>query len=68
MTKVAIKFIDFYQVILSVLLKNLLGVSNFCRFEETCSNYMKRTILEYGIIKGSGMGFVRILRCQPLTS
>lgn len=68
MNKLAIKLIDIYQIIFSSIFKNLLGVSNFCRFEETCSAYTKRTILKYGIIKGSGMGMIRILKCQPITS
>jgi uncharacterized protein len=64
----ALSLINFYQMFISVMLKNLLGVSGMCRFEETCSAYTKREITEKGVIKGVGLGFVRILKCQPLTS
>jgi uncharacterized protein len=64
--KIAINFISFYQIILSAILKNILGVNRFCRFEETCSAYAKRAINEKGVIEGLILGFVRILKCQPL--
>jgi uncharacterized protein len=66
--KTAVSAIDFYQIFISTLLKNVLGVSSMCRFEETCSAYTKREIREKGVIKGVGLGIRRILRCQPLTS
>jgi uncharacterized protein len=64
--KIAINFISFYQIVLSTILKNILGVNRFCRFEETCSAYAKRAINEKGVIEGLILGFVRILKCQPL--
>lgn len=66
--KLIITAIDIYQVIFSILLKNLLGVSRFCRFDETCSIYAKRAILEEGLTRGSWLSFIRILKCQPLTA
>lgn len=36
-----------------------------CRFEPTCSHYNYQAIEKYGIIKGSMLGFWRILRCNP---
>ena len=66
--KVAILLIDFYQIFISTLLKNVLGASGMCRFDETCSAYAKRAIIQKGVLKGIGLGFVRILKCQPLTS
>jgi len=39
----------------------------FCRFEPTCSEYTFQAIEKYGAIKGSYLGFKRILRCTPWT-
>lgn len=50
--------IDFYQV-------TPLHVHTYCRFEPTCSQYMKEAIIEYGSFKGTMMGIRRILRCHP---
>jgi putative membrane protein insertion efficiency factor len=36
-----------------------------CRFEPSCSHYTYEAINKYGLIKGSWMGFKRILRCNP---
>ena len=36
-----------------------------CRFEPTCSEYMKQAVEKYGAVKGTWMGVKRILRCQP---
>lgn len=60
--------ISFYQIFLSPLLKGFLGINAMCRFDETCSMYTKRMIMEKGVFKGIGLGFVRILKCQPLTT
>lgn len=60
-----VAIISFYQLVLSALLKNVLGVSRFCRFDETCSEYTKRNIIEKGVLRGSALGFNRLLKCQP---
>ena len=36
-----------------------------CRFTPTCSEYSKQSILKYGLLKGSYLGFKRILKCHP---
>jgi putative membrane protein insertion efficiency factor len=36
-----------------------------CRFEPTCSEYTRETVEKYGAIRGTWLGFKRILRCQP---
>lgn len=66
MKKIVIIFIDIYQKFISFTLKNILGVSHFCRFRPTCSDYAKVAIQEEGIIKGTYIAIVRILKCQPL--
>jgi putative membrane protein insertion efficiency factor len=36
-----------------------------CRFEPSCSRYTYQAIDKYGLMKGSWLGFKRILRCNP---
>ena len=36
-----------------------------CRFEPTCSQYAMDAVEKYGVVRGTWMGFTRILRCQP---
>ncbi|MDM7924147.1 MAG: membrane protein insertion efficiency factor YidD [Pyrinomonadaceae bacterium] len=36
-----------------------------CRFEPTCSEYMRQAVDKYGAAKGTWMGIKRLLRCQP---
>jgi len=36
-----------------------------CRFEPTCSEYTRQAVEKYGAIRGTWMGFKRIMRCQP---
>lgn len=38
-----------------------------CRFEPTCSEYTRQAVEKHGAIKGSWLGFKRILRCQPFS-
>jgi len=65
MKKIFIKTIEVYQAFFSIFIKNILGVRSSCRFPMTCSNYAKTSIYEKGVIKGSYLSFVRILKCQP---
>jgi putative membrane protein insertion efficiency factor len=36
-----------------------------CRFEPTCSEYMRQAVERYGVLRGLGMGIRRLLRCHP---
>ena len=36
-----------------------------CRFDPTCSRYMIGAVRKYGLIRGIGRGFWRLLRCHP---
>jgi len=38
-----------------------------CRFHPTCAAYCSAAIRRYGVLKGAGLGFWRLLRCQPLS-
>lgn len=53
----SIKLIDFYQKFLSP--------RNKCLFYPSCSEYTKQAIEKYGVLKGTYLGFLRILRCHP---
>lgn len=59
--------INFYQQIVSVLLRNLFGIRSSCRFPVSCSVYAKKMILCYGTIKGGRLSIVRLLHCQPFS-
>jgi len=53
------KLIDFYQKYISVFKKTS------CVFYPTCSEYTKQAIEKYGFLKGTYLGFLRILQCHP---
>lgn len=36
-----------------------------CRFEPTCSEYMREAIERYGAGRGGWMGIKRLFRCHP---
>jgi putative membrane protein insertion efficiency factor len=36
-----------------------------CRFYPSCSKYMSQAIERFGLIKGMGLGTLRLLRCHP---
>lgn len=38
-----------------------------CKYYPSCSEYTKQSILKYGVILGSLIGFWRILRCNPFS-
>ena len=59
-SKILIKLIYIYQLILSPLL------GNNCRYLPTCSQYFIDSLKEYGILKGSILGTKRILSCHPI--
>ena len=59
--------ITFYQKIISPLLHQLLGQQNLCRFDVSCSEFAKQSIVKYGVLTGGKMSINRLLRCQPLT-
>ncbi len=57
--KYFLKLIDFYQKNISIFIKPS------CVFYPSCSEYTKQAVEKYGILKGSYLGFLRILRCHP---
>ncbi|MBP7859657.1 membrane protein insertion efficiency factor YidD [Patescibacteria group bacterium] len=59
MKKLLLNLITFYQKYISPLEQPA------CRFYPTCSDYTSQSIQKYGIFKGSFLGFIRILKCNP---
>ena len=58
--KSALKAIGFYQRKISPLF------GPKCRYYPTCSQYTFDAIERYGVLLGSLLGALRILRCNPL--
>ena len=64
MKKFLIFLIKIYKKTLSPVFA-FLGVH--CKYEPTCSEYMKQAIMKYGASKGVWIGFKRFLRCNPFS-
>ncbi len=58
MKKIAIYLISIYQ-------KRPFQTGFGCVFYPSCSEYTKIAISRFGVLKGSYLGFRRILRCHP---
>ena len=64
--KTAAIFLIRLQRLFAPLWRSLLGSSGpCCRFHPTCSEYAEEAIRSYGVMKGGGMAFRRLLRCHP---
>ncbi len=59
MKKIALGLIRFYKSFLSPMLPPS------CIYQPTCSQYTYEAIEKYGLLRGSWMGVLRILRCHP---
>ena len=57
-----------YRVIISPILKNVLGTSSFCRYSPSCSAYSLRAFEKYGMITGCYLSIKRFLRCNPFVN
>lgn len=70
---------NYFQKILSIPKKVMITIINFyqkyisrytpktCKYYPTCSEYTKQAVDKYGIIKGSILGSIRILKCNPFS-
>ena len=63
MKRVILSMIRFYQK--SWLVRVPIFGEGMCRFSPTCSEYTYQAIEKYGILRGSLLGFRRIIRCHP---
>lgn len=65
----AVGLINFYQFTLSPD-HSWLKVRfpyGYCRHFPSCSEYSKNAISKLGLIKGTGLGIVRIIKCNPFS-
>lgn len=60
LAKVFMKFIRFYQVVISPLKPPT------CRFYPTCSHYGFEAVKRFGALRGGWLTVKRILKCHPL--
>lgn len=59
--KLLIKIIRFYQLAISP------RIGSHCKYYPSCSEYTRQAVDKYGIIKGSLLGIIRILKCNPFS-
>ncbi len=57
--RIAVGPVRAYQLFISPLLGPM------CRFQPTCSEYMRRAVLTHGVVRGVFLGVKRISRCHP---
>ena len=68
MKRLILSLIKFYQKYLSLdhaWAKKLHLTDKVCRFTPTCSEYTYQAVERYGVVRGLGLGFRRVLRCHP---
>lgn len=59
--KTVVKLIEFYQRHISP------HMGKHCKYYPTCSEYTRQAVDKYGIIRGSLLGIIRILKCNPFS-
>ncbi|MGN1013351.1 MAG: membrane protein insertion efficiency factor YidD [Clostridia bacterium] len=59
--KILVKIIRLYQKYISPCM------GKHCKYYPTCSEYTRQAVDKYGIIKGSLLGIIRILKCNPFS-
>ena len=64
MKKIIIFLLKGYKKIISPMFS---AVGIHCKYYPTCSEYMVQAIEKYGIVKGSLLGIIRILKCNPFS-
>ncbi|MBI4035662.1 membrane protein insertion efficiency factor YidD [Candidatus Daviesbacteria bacterium] len=66
MKSLLVALINYYQTYLSFD-KGILALfapGGACRYNPSCSQYLKQMIKEYGALKGLGLGLKRIWSCK----
>ncbi len=64
--KLIITILTLYKKFITPFLVGILGYG--CRDNPTCTEYTRKAIGKFGIIKGGRLGFIRLLRCHPLSN
>lgn len=59
MQRIMIAALSLYKTVLSPALPAA------CRFQPTCSDYMRNAVAKYGAARGVWMGLRRLARCHP---
>ena len=59
--KILVSLIRGYQLCISPRL------GKHCKYYPACSEYTRQAVDKYGIIKGSLLGIIRILKCNPFS-
>ncbi len=56
---VCVAILSAYRAVISPL------YGDVCRYYPSCSHYALQAIQQHGVIKGVGLGTIRIARCHP---
>lgn len=64
MKKLVVKLVRVYQNSISPIIH--IVFRGGCRFVPTCSQYLIEAVEIHGVLKGVFLGFVRLLKCNPL--
>lgn len=59
--RTALYALRFYKAYLSLL------IAGSCRYQPTCSQYTYEAIERFGVLRGSWLGFKRLMRCHPFS-
>ncbi len=59
--RAALYALRFYKAYLSLL------IAGSCRYQPTCSQYTYEAIERFGLLRGSWLGFKRLMRCHPFS-
>ena len=59
MTTIAVFLLKTYRLLVSPY------IPTTCRFYPTCSSYMIEALQKKGFVKGTSLGLLRILKCNP---
>jgi uncharacterized protein len=59
--RTALYALRFYKMYLSLL------IAGSCRYQPTCSQYTYEAIERFGVLRGSWLGFKRLMRCHPFS-
>ena len=65
MKRVLQLFVRAYQVLISPVLRVIVGPGGGCRYEPSCSRYFYEAVETHGAWRGGWLGLKRLGRCHP---